>query len=141
MSCPCESKKSYAECCQPFHLKVEKPPSAEALMRSRYAAYCKGLVDYLIFTTHREHPQYQKNTGQWRLSFAQYCRDTKFEGLTVVSTETIDDTHARVLYQALLEQGGDKIRLTEDSTFRCENGQWLYDGGSPRWELLGYSTT
>ena len=106
-------------------------------MRSRYSAYVKGLIDYLIATTHKSHPLYQKNTGRWRLQFAQYCRDTTFHGLEVTVHEDLGDNRARVVYKALLEQGGDRIRLTEDSTFRCENGQWLYDGGKPHWELLG----
>ena len=32
------------------------PPTAEALMRSRYSAYNKGLVQYVVDTTHPENP-------------------------------------------------------------------------------------
>ncbi|HEX5804075.1 MAG TPA: YchJ family metal-binding protein, partial [Azospira sp.] len=44
--CPCGSDQPYARCCGRWHAG-EPAPSAEALMRSRYAAYVLGLSDYL----------------------------------------------------------------------------------------------
>ncbi|WP_370658972.1 YchJ family metal-binding protein, partial [Neisseria meningitidis] len=37
---------SYAGCCRPLHLRRILPPTAEALMRSRYSAYVLHLIDY-----------------------------------------------------------------------------------------------
>ncbi|WP_260224861.1 YchJ family metal-binding protein, partial [Neisseria meningitidis] len=37
---------SYAGCCRPLHLRQILPPTAEALMRSRYSAYVLHLIDY-----------------------------------------------------------------------------------------------
>lgn len=42
MRCPCESGLKYAECCQAYHARRSVAPTAEALMRSRYAAYVLG---------------------------------------------------------------------------------------------------
>ncbi|MFK7001592.1 YchJ family protein [Flavobacterium oreochromis] len=51
-NCFCGSKKVFQECCEPFILGINKPNTAEELMRSRYTAYCTHQVDYLFYTTH-----------------------------------------------------------------------------------------
>ena len=48
--CPCGGAL-YAQCCGPLHQGVPAP-TAEALMRSRYSAYVRGDVDYLIASWH-----------------------------------------------------------------------------------------
>ncbi|MDR1126989.1 MAG: SEC-C domain-containing protein, partial [Treponema sp.] len=50
MDCPCGSGKQYTDCCEPFILGVQKPLTAEALMRSRYTAYTVHAVDYIVST-------------------------------------------------------------------------------------------
>ena len=49
--CPCGSLQSYERCCQRWH-EGEAAPGAEALMRSRYAAYVLKLDAYLLATWH-----------------------------------------------------------------------------------------
>jgi SEC-C motif domain protein len=54
-NCPCASGKSYADCCQPYHLNKTQAPTAQALMRSRFSAYYFArqqpeLADYLLAT-------------------------------------------------------------------------------------------
>ena len=48
--CPCGSGRAYTECCEPYITGTAKPPTAEALMRSRYSAYVEHAVDYIINT-------------------------------------------------------------------------------------------
>ncbi|MDR0401008.1 MAG: SEC-C domain-containing protein [Treponema sp.] len=43
-SCPCLSGLPYEECCGPYISSAENPPTAEALMRSRYTACGERLV-------------------------------------------------------------------------------------------------
>ena len=50
--CPCGSQKAYPECCEPFIEGKEFASTAEQLMRSRYTAYSKIKVDYLVETTY-----------------------------------------------------------------------------------------
>lgn len=50
--CPYGSARPYAACCEPLHNGVRDAATAEALMRSRYSAYAKGLADYLFRTWH-----------------------------------------------------------------------------------------
>lgn len=49
--CPCRkidlNKLDFNNCCEPYLNGLKKAPTAEALMRSRYSAYTKGLVDYI----------------------------------------------------------------------------------------------
>ena len=50
--CPCGTGTAYAACCGRFHTGTRRPPTALALMRSRYSAFALGLPDYLIDTWH-----------------------------------------------------------------------------------------
>ena len=50
--CPCGSGAAYGACCGRYHAG-EPAPTAEALMRSRYAAYALGDAAYLRRTWHR----------------------------------------------------------------------------------------
>ncbi|WP_211230863.1 YchJ family protein [Chitinilyticum aquatile] len=45
-ACPCGSKLEYAVCCGPI-IAGAPAPSAEALMRSRYAAFVLGELDHV----------------------------------------------------------------------------------------------
>lgn len=48
--CPCGSALAYDDCCAPYHQGLVAP-NAEALMRSRYSAYVRKDIDYIIDTT------------------------------------------------------------------------------------------
>ncbi|NER81006.1 MAG: zinc chelation protein SecC, partial [Leptolyngbya sp. SIO1D8] len=50
--CPCGSQRPFSACCEPYLLGQAIAPTAEALMRSRYTAYCQSNVDYLVATHH-----------------------------------------------------------------------------------------
>src|SRR5690606_41892732 len=49
--CPCGSLLPYEECCRVLH-NGEPAPTAEALMRSRFAAFALGRDDYLLASWH-----------------------------------------------------------------------------------------
>jgi SEC-C motif-containing protein len=49
--CPCGSGTAYAACCGPLH-DGRPAATAEALMRSRYAAYAVGHLDHVFRTWH-----------------------------------------------------------------------------------------
>ena len=50
--CYCGSGHLFEDCCEPYIKRKSNPPTAEALMRSRYSAYCIANADYLVNTTH-----------------------------------------------------------------------------------------
>ena len=123
--CPCGSKRSYASCCEPYLVKAAIAPTAEALMRSRYVAYCKGNVEYLITT---RHPSQRKFDD--RINLIKSIKTTVWESLTVVSTRQGQrtDTVGYVEFLAVYSQP-EWGQLHERSKFIKEKGRWFYVDG------------
>lgn len=121
--CHCGSKKSYSDCCVRFHSGLEKPASAEALMRSRYSAYVLGLEDYLLATWH-------PSTRPESLDFSDTAK-TKWLGLEIKRSAVIDSNHAQVEFIARYRTSGQStVRLHEISDFIFEDGKWFYVAGN-----------
>lgn len=95
-------------------------------MRSRYAAYALGKVGYIIQTTHPNSPFQAKNEVAWRKELQQFCRETRFVGLQIMTTDEIDRQTATVTFRAVLLQGGRDASFTEQSLFERVRGHWLY---------------
>ena len=121
--CPCCSGLLYKECCKRYHEGI-KSPSPLALMRSRYAAYAKGLPDYIQKTTHPKSPYFELDQKKWRGEIDQFIHTTKFIGLDILGQ---GDTW--VYFAARLEQRGKPITLLEKSHFEQIDAEWLYLSG------------
>lgn len=80
-SCPCCSGLQYNACCQPYLTHAATAAEPAVLMRSRYTAYVKHDVDYLIATWH---PDLQPE--KWRASLAESCQNSQWLGLTILAT-------------------------------------------------------
>ncbi|MDB5100097.1 MAG: hypothetical protein JWM80_4518 [Cyanobacteria bacterium RYN_339] len=121
MSCPCGHARPYADCCGAIHAGKRPAATAEELMRSRYAAYCKGKVDYLV---HSLHPS--KHAALDRKALAQR---TPWTGLTILSTEggSLFDTTGVVAFEARYTGGA----MRERSRFTRHEGRWVYVDGDP----------
>lgn len=124
-SCPCHSDKPYTICCQPFH-QGKLPPTPEALMRSRYAAYALGKVSYVIKTEHPHSPRIKKDVKTFRKEIKQFCNQTQFVGLHILKQTTQSPTQATVTFHAVLTQNGQDASFTENSLFEKVKGRWLY---------------
>lgn len=124
-SCPCHSGRTYTTCCQPYH-DGQAPPTPEALMRSRYAAYALGKVGYIVQTTHADSPLRPQNEPVWRKELQRFCRETQFVGLQIVATDQLDKQTATVTFRAILLQGGRDASFTEQSLFERVRGRWVY---------------
>lgn len=116
MDCPCCSGKLYSECCKPYH-DGQFPPTALALMRSRYSAYAFGLADYIIQTTHPKSPYFEKDRKKWKRAILEFCHTTKF-----LKLEILDFGENWVHFIAHLSQ----TLLDEKSQFEKINGRWFY---------------
>lgn len=123
-TCPCGLGKPYSECCGRFHAGASLPPTAEALMRSRYTAYVLGLADYLLATWHT-------STRPATLDLGGGTRP-KWLGLKVLAHSQDDATHARVEFVARYKIGGRAHRMHELSRFLREDGRWFYLDGELR---------
>lgn len=119
--CPCGSTKPYAKCCEPFHSGHELPATAEALMRSRYSAYCQGHYLYLKQTYS---PSLQSEHSIE--SLREFGEAVHFIGLTIKdSAQPFNKVHfvAKFLLQ-------NKVELLEEvSTFEHIEGRWYYKEG------------
>lgn len=122
--CRCESGKSYAECCQPCH-EGKSAGSALGLMRSRYSAYALGLVDYIVKTTHPNHPDAKRPVEVRRKEIKEFCQTTAFKGLRILEVEE-GESRGIVKFTAFLSMDGKDFSFTEKSTFEKVQGNWLY---------------
>lgn len=121
-ACPCGSGEDYARCCGRFLDGASVPPSAEALMRSRYTAYVHGDADYLLRTWH-------PSTRPAELDLP--VPGLRWLGLTVKRCDhgRPEDTEGTVEFVARMKQGGRAARLHEISRFVREDGHWFYLDG------------
>jgi SEC-C motif-containing protein len=132
-TCPCGSGRPYAECCEPYITGAQKPPTAEALMRSRYSAYAEHAVDYIINTCIQEGKDKidEKQTRDW-------SEQSTWQGLKILSVTNGDsgktgadavDTEGTVEFEAAYEREGLKDVHHETARFKKIDGKWLYDEG------------
>ncbi len=128
--CPCHSGKKGKGCCAPY-LAGTPAPTAEALMRSRYAAYATGDAGYIIATTHPASPHAEPERAAWAEGIREFSAQVKFLGLDVELAETSGDT-AVVQFLATLDRGGVDASFRERSAFERVGGRWLYREGQPQ---------
>ena len=106
--CPCGTSLPYSECCEPFILGIKPAPTAEALIRSRYTAYTRSEVDYIISTTHPDQRKQdsENNIRQWAQKSGasgavgnyQICTSLNFTDITPFSGHVrIDQTYKTTL--------------------------------------------
>lgn len=119
-TCPCCSGLAYAVCCGPWH-RGGNAPTAEALMRSRYAAFVHKDAAYLSRTCH---PTLRggMNLRDLRASFALTW--TSLEILATRSGGPADD-EGMVHFRANFQGGSHEER----SRFVRRQGEWLYRDG------------
>ncbi|NJL48881.1 MAG: YchJ family protein [Leptolyngbyaceae cyanobacterium SM2_5_2] len=124
--CPCGSSHVYGSCCEPYCAGAAYPPTAEALMRSRYTAFSQGHIDYLIAT---HHPT--QRTPDQRRNLAKTIETTTWLGLTVVSTQHGQQTDRTgvvefiAYYQDINRLG----QVHERSRFVKQKDRWFYVDG------------
>jgi SEC-C motif domain protein len=116
--CPCLTGLAYSDCCEQFHLGTALAPTAERLMRSRYAAYALGMPDYLLATWHESTRPVElvlDTTLQW-------C------GLDIINRTRggIFDTVGTVEFRARYRREADTGNQHENSEFRRDSGAWMY---------------
>jgi SEC-C motif-containing protein len=95
-------------------------------MRSRYAAFVEGAIDYLVDT---HHPSTRGSVE--RAAIARWSRDSEWLGLDVIATERggVADDEGVVEFRARYRQGGATLAHHERSTFRRLDGRWYYLDG------------
>ena len=125
-NCYCGSHKSFHDCCELYIKGIQKAPTAEALMRSRYSAYVIHAVGYLVATTHVSQRKFhsEKDILHW-------AKNNNWIRLEIIATaENVVEFKA---YHCEIQTKIDTIPPTqihhEKSTFKLENGSWFYVDG------------
>lgn len=119
--CPCGSGRAFASCCAPYVVDGLAPPTAEATMRSRYAAYALGVPDHLFRTWH-------PRTRPAEVSVPDETRWTGLDVLDVVGGGA-DDATGVVEFVAHWNTDVQQGVLRERSTFARRGGRWVYVDG------------
>jgi SEC-C motif domain protein len=127
--CPCGTGRRYKACCLPLHGGTAAA-SAQALMRSRYAAYALGIVRYILRTTHPAGPHHRADTKAWAAEVEAFCSHTQFTGLRVDESHE-DGDRGEVAFFASLTREGKDVSFGERSRFERVDGRWLYHSGTP----------
>lgn len=141
--CPCTSGLKYAACCAPFHQGAE-PPTAQQLMRSRYAAFALGDVAYLWRTLHPAHPDRQRPEPDVTRELRQACRAFNYVGLTLLEPQppATGDTDTVLFLARLFDKGKDRSFVELSDFGRTPEG-WRYRSGEgvPTSALPGHPET
>jgi len=124
--CPCRSGKSLTACCGPYLSGQEPAPTAEALMRSRYAAFATRNMDYLEATLV---PEERKDFN--RDQTEAWAKSSEWTGLEILSVKdgSENDAEGVVDFIAHFRQDGRDLQHRELSRFVRRDSQWLYLDG------------
>jgi len=124
--CPCCSGRTYGECCGPVLDGGAKAPTAEALMRARYAAYATGKIGFLRSSC----------TGTAREAFDEeasrsWSAAATWHGLEIIRTEKggEDDDTGEVEFRASYSANGKFCNHHEVSTFVKDEEGWKFEDG------------
>ncbi len=100
-------------------------------MRSRYTAYVRGAIDYLV-ATHDPRTRGSVDVA----AVTRWSRETTWLGLEIIATEHggADDATGVVEFVASGTTGGTPFRQHERSRFRRIDGAWVYSDGDVRSE-------
>lgn len=121
MNCPCCSEIPYAQCCQPFHLGIAFPSTAEALMRSRYSAFAIPNGKYLLETTL---PTKRKNFNEE--DYHNWGKINHWRKLEIIQTPNDSEVEFKAYY---IDSDNKKQIHHEHSYFKKVNGKWYYVSG------------
>lgn len=119
-NCFCGSENTFSNCCEPYIKEIKKAPTAEALMRSRYAAYATQEADYLMKTTHIST---RKNHS--KSDILEWSKSNNWLRLEILNaTETTVEFKAYFIDDSLQANVHH-----EKSAFKFEDGSWFYVDG------------
>lgn len=126
--CPCGTKQFFAECCGPYLSEEALPPTPEALMRSRYTAFTRADIPYIMKSM--SSPALDSFDP---ISFQKWIQHLQWEGLQIIDTPEPTPTEGIVEFVASYRRSdGDTFEMHERSIFEKVDDRWYYvDGEQP----------
>ncbi len=129
--CPCNSGIEFTDCCAPYLKGRKKPPTALALIRSRYTAHTFANIDYIQSTHHPDH-RHEIDIASTR----EWAESSEWQELEILSTHLggEDDEQGTVEFIARFNDAkGNPINHHEVSLFRKKDGDWYFvDAEAPK---------
>jgi SEC-C motif-containing protein len=122
--CHCGSGKAFADCCAPLLRGEQFATTPEALMRSRYSAFCEGNVEYLL-QTHLEDTPSPDAEKQIRATTA----NTQWLKLEVLNASQSGNAGV-VEFIAFYRDNRGAGQLHERSNFIRKDERWFYVDGT-----------
>ena len=128
--CPCNSGKTYGECCGPILDGLKKAETAETLMRARYSAYVTEHIQFLkTSATAAVQAEFDEQAS------TAWSRAARWHGMEIIRTEKGQpgDKTGVVEFRATYTANGEFCNHHEVSTFVMEPDGWKFEDG----ELVG----
>ena len=129
--CPCGTLRDYSNCCGPIHSGLAKAESAEQLMRSRFSAFSRENIDYIVDTTHHN---YIANSDKAEIE--KSVMRFKWLRLDILNKKagTTADKHGIVEFTAHFVDTltGQTGSVTERSNFLKVKDKWFYTDGETK---------
>lgn len=121
--CPCGSGAALLSCCLPLIQGKKKAATAEELLRSRYTAFTRGDVDFILETHHSRTRDDVK-----REEIEDWSKTSEWKSLKVVQKEAglPNDTQGTIVFCAQYAAEGKTHDHWEQSFFEKENGEWRF---------------
>lgn len=122
-NCPCGTGKTLAKCCLPYIQGKAKPATAEDLLRSRYTAFTRGDVDYILNTHHsRTRADIKPDEVE------SWAKNSEWLGFRLLGKEAGDakDEQGTVMFHVQYRADGKVNDHFEQSLFEKENGEWRF---------------
>mmetsp|Transcript_41357 Transcript_41357/g.74371 ORF Transcript_41357/g.74371 Transcript_41357/m.74371 type:complete len:281 (-) Transcript_41357:156-998(-) len=151
--CPCGTGLSYEACCEPYHYGDKVAETPETLMRSRYSAFAKRETNYINTTMHPSHPEI-KGISEIKMiqDISSTAKGCSFHKLAVLGSkaggsEDEATVSFRLWFKFVQWKGRKAIQdkewqtLSETSTFKKEDGRWLYLSGVEDFTPMPYGDT
>ncbi|CAA0089215.1 Uncharacterised protein [Zhongshania aliphaticivorans] len=125
IECYCGRDEYYDRCCAPYIIGDKNAPNPEALMRSRYTAFCTQNADYLLETLYKNAREKES-----RRALVASFADTQWCSLKVIRSHYRNgQKHAEVEFAAFYLANNTVGQLHERSRFVFEDEKWFYTDG------------
>ncbi len=131
--CPCGTGLDYEACCGPYHARVAEPATPEALMRSRYAAFGLGELEYLWATLHEAHDDRAIGRDAYLAELRKGAARRRYKKLAILGTRGPDrDGVSLVLFAVTLAERGKDRSFVELSRFAHDGRGYRYLFGTTK---------
>jgi len=126
--CPCGSEKDINECCGAIISGRKEALTAEELMRSRYTAFTRADINYLVKT---QSPAAGLRKEKERKKLKRWAQSVEWLYLSVskVIDGGEDDDSGKVIFRAFYIQNEEYDNIYEESMFEKIDGRWVYIDG------------